>query len=236
MTKANTQVVGRFYEGAPILQAPDRRSVMKSSKVERVVGNFLKKNSIDEVLLEGLDPNERRRALMSTANDALHNKFWNLFAGAIQHLGFRNEEVLIFVSSAAAYRPEFVPALVERFCRNTRVARRELKLAAKTLTSRAGDFDLAKASADLCRALDCIRMCRQKIMPSHLDKLDDTSRLLVELMWKLHRVWQDNNQSEVLVDVVLTQAERLFPNRGELESFVHSALGYERFKKIWPRK
>ncbi len=130
---------------------------MKKTKIEEVAGSILKDGQITDDHLASLNRREWSRVLMKIVNHALYNADWPLLAVAVQRLSMEDEEVLVLASAAVGCGNAWlVPKIVERFCKNTKIARRELYRAGEALLHNKGG--VAGIAVSLTIVIDCIRL------------------------------------------------------------------------------
>lgn len=153
---------GRFYKGVPIQQTPGLKGQhMKSSAVERAIGGILKDGLIVNHLSGELSEKEVRRVVMFIANFAARAGKEPLMHEALKLLGFRDQEILIFVSACLHHKSVYmVPSMVEQFCRETALARRELAIAAGILIKCSMEFRLIDP---LVKAVRCVGLMHEQI-------------------------------------------------------------------------
>lgn len=164
---------------------------MKNHRVESAIGKILKEGMGADLegYIDHLNPRERRRVLMCVANASVVNNGQNnidlrLFK-AITLLGFRDEEVLIFATAALGEvgNAALVPEIVERFCRNPKIARHELWMAARKLISNAKDFRMPHI---LFPAIECVRLYGEKLgarQPNKMLHHNMSTRLAGHILW-----------------------------------------------------
>jgi hypothetical protein len=130
-----------------------------NKKVENAIGNILKHQKELASHVSDLSPSERRRTLMYVANFATTAGYSKVLEEAIDLLGLRNEEVLVFATACLAGRPIMVPHLVKRFCDDTSIARQELARAATLLMYNESKF----RDGNLLEVVDCIILMKADI-------------------------------------------------------------------------
>jgi hypothetical protein len=134
---------------------------MKNNRVEKVVGIIIKEQKNLATHVAHLDSSEKRRALMSVAHFSASAGYDGVMREAIELLGFRDEEVLIFaMATIAGGRPQMVPRIIKRFCRNTAIARDVLGESARRIISWA---ERTEEPSYLHTAIDCVRLFKEKI-------------------------------------------------------------------------